>query len=205
MSPDQANLDTNANPVPKRGTSNLEAPAAVALRTATETLCARRNPASVSVRHIAAEAGLSPGLVYHYYESREQLFGATLLAIARDMIETIETADSAAAMTRIVLDTMHERPAFARMVTALHLDGHDVTELMGEHPLVEELIASEGSDTQARVLAAAAVGILLSAGVYSDVLLDVVDAPAARDALKEAQANALASLFEDHPSDDERP
>ena len=44
---------------------------------------------AVSMSEIATRAGISKGLLYHYFSSKEELFGATLETAARELAETI--------------------------------------------------------------------------------------------------------------------
>ena len=44
---------------------------------------------AVSMSEIATRAGISKGLLYHYFSSKEELFGATLETAARDLAESI--------------------------------------------------------------------------------------------------------------------
>ncbi len=140
---------------------------ASALTAATELLCTEHDPGSVSMRQIAAATGVSLGLAYYYFESREALFGATLTNMARHIDAAASTETTAAGMASKVFDTMRERPAFARIVASMTLSGSDVTEAMGEHPFLARLMRLASEDGSEGITdTGLAVSILLGANLY---------------------------------------
>jgi TetR/AcrR family transcriptional regulator, repressor for neighboring sulfatase len=87
---------------------------------------------SVSIRQVAAEAGVNPGLVHRYIGSKEDLLRAVFTNFA-DQLEHGPNAVTASAMTpaseRLVLS--HQR-----IIAHLILEGYDITEYSTRSPLV---------------------------------------------------------------------
>lgn len=94
-----------------KGRAEVEA----ALIDATATMCRERSPASVTLRGIAAEAGVNHGQVRHYFGSKAELVAATvehLEGFMLDRLETNSTEDSAEKLLR----SLTEDPTFARLL-----------------------------------------------------------------------------------------
>lgn len=70
----------------KRANPDLTAPARI--RAAAISLFGRHGYADTSVRAIASEAGVSPGLVIHHFGSKEQLKQACDEYVSRELIDT---------------------------------------------------------------------------------------------------------------------
>ncbi len=67
-----------------------------ALITAAETLLAREGVAGTSVRAICAEAGVSPGLLRHYFEGVDELIACAYEAVGQRIDAALEAALAAA-------------------------------------------------------------------------------------------------------------
>jgi AcrR family transcriptional regulator len=164
---------------------------------ATEHLCAQRNPATVTIRQIAAEAGVSPGLVYHYFDSRAALMAATLQHIAADIDATAAAAESPEQMGQAALAFLWERPGFARIITSMVLDGVDITAAMGDHPLIRRLGGALGGDPEvAQTRVGMVVALLLSAGAFGPGINRALDRDVGDPRLLEALSAALDDLVE---------
>jgi AcrR family transcriptional regulator len=148
----------------------------------------------VSVRDIAAEAGVTLGLVHHYYESKDALVAATLRSIATDIdrvaTDALASTGDRGEMVRAVWQMLQERPAFPYIVTWWLLDGRNVTEAMGDHPFLRRLVASLGGaqDADGATLAGVVIvqilgGTVLRVGI-NRALGRPIDDPALSDMME---------------------
>lgn len=137
------------------------------LMQAVERLCASQSPASLTMRGVAEEAGVSVGLAYHHFESKDDLIGCTLDRLgSRIAAEATAAGNPGEGLTRL-WDAMAQVPAFARIVTALIEEGRDVTALMSGHPLIRDTTAraaAEGNPDPETV--GALVALLGMAGAF---------------------------------------
>ena len=111
-----------------------------ALLTATERLCATGQPSSFTVKDIARESGVTTSLLYFYFESKDDLIVATLKMIASDADALAAHSGNAQDMAAEVGRFLMGRPAFARIIVWLILEGRSVTDEMGDHPFMRRLI-----------------------------------------------------------------
>lgn len=122
--------------------ATTDPPIETALLDAVERLCETRAPSTVSIRMIAAEAGLSVGVAYNYFASRDELLGAALDRMARRMAASGTGTDDPRDALLALLDTMRTNAAFPRLVTGLVLEGRNVSDVMSGHPLIQQVAAS---------------------------------------------------------------
>ena len=88
-----------------------------------ERLFAQRGPEGVTVREIAAEAGISHALVHNYLGSKEELFKAVLMRDQQRILRAAEGADSLeVALPRIIAEVLGPTRSYATLVThsAIH-------------------------------------------------------------------------------------
>lgn len=102
--------------------STLEKIQAAALQ-----LFARRGFAATSVRDIANEAGISTGLMYRHYRTKEELFGDLVAQAASGLAEVVRRFRSAAppaelilAFTREVVDDIAADRGFAEFMLIMN-------------------------------------------------------------------------------------
>ncbi len=105
---------------------------------AAERLSTRQQPASFSVRDIATEAGVSTGLLYFYFPSKEALILATLQSMATDVGALLEDIDGIGRIVDIASAFLVERPAFPRLLAWVLLEGGDFAELRDD-PILTRL------------------------------------------------------------------
>jgi AcrR family transcriptional regulator len=204
MQDDQPSPEPSASPAtgakatePSGGGSESTPAALIA---ACERLCSATPPSEVSVRDIAAEANVTPGLVHHYFDSKDALVGATLRHIAAEIDETASEAPQRAgdpeAMVRAAWRFMQQRPAFAFIVAWWLLEGRDVTEAMREHPFLRRLAATlPGTDEAGRATTAGVIVSLLIGGtVFRAGVNRALGRPLDDAALPEALETAVADL-----------
>lgn len=92
-----------------------------ALMDATIALLARKSPAALTVRDIAAEAGVNHGLVHHYFGSKGELVRAAALRASRVLFE----GQPAALRLGWTLRFFRERPELVRILARLVLDADE--------------------------------------------------------------------------------
>jgi AcrR family transcriptional regulator len=125
-------------------------------------------PSSSTVAEIARDANVATSLLYFYFQSRDDIIPATLRWIQTLMVATKATTPGETAMA--VSNALIDRPAFARILAWLVLEGRGLTEEMGDHPFLRRLTttlavgASNGSHTRAGTV----VAVLLSHALFAD-------------------------------------
>lgn len=125
-----------------------------ALLEAAGRLFVERGPAAVSVRQIAAEAGVNHGLVHQYFGSKDGLVHATLEHLAEELAPIAEGAPDVPASVDPLLAAIGDRAAFVRLLGWLLLEGADPSALPIDFPVIRGALAridSELGDTTPRV------------------------------------------------------
>lgn len=103
--------------------------AAAAIRVVATELFAEQGYAAVTVRQIAAAAGVSPALVIHHYGSKEQLravIDERVAAFAESMLAALATAageGGSASVAELFAVQVEREPAMAAYVRRLLVDG----------------------------------------------------------------------------------
>ena len=169
---------------------------------AVERLCAEMSPADVTMRKIAAEAGLSVGLAYRYFASKDELFGAALDRMG-ERIVTAAVGDDPAGAVRALWKAVGDNPAFPRLVTSFAMSGRYAPDVMAEDPLMRRVASASarlGMDDPMTV--AGATGIMVLAGaMYGPTLNRAIgrdpDDPRVYDAVAEMYAGWLKGLESD--------
>jgi AcrR family transcriptional regulator len=156
---------------------------------AVERLCVEKAPWEVSMRAIAAEAGVSLGLAHHHFGSRDELFGRALDRIATDVTLGTDPGDRPADVLREIWARLRKRPAFARLIVTLILEDMDVSAVMSGHPLIERTVtrAVEAGDPDPQGGAATLAVLALSGAFFGPPINRVIgrdpDDPALFDGL----------------------
>lgn len=98
-------------------------------------LFAERGPVGVSVRDVAAHAGVNHGLVHQYFGSKQALLGEVLESLAGGIaLRTEEIADVGA-----LLDATAANP-FWRVLARTILDGEELAKLQKSFPTVGRIV-----------------------------------------------------------------
>ena len=102
--------------------------AAAAIRIAAMGLFAERGYAGVTVRQVAAAAGVSPALVIHHYGSKEQLravIDERVAAFAESLLADLDRApaDGGASVAQLFADRLEREPAMAGYMRRMLSDG----------------------------------------------------------------------------------
>jgi AcrR family transcriptional regulator len=161
-----------------------------------ERMCASMPPSEVTMRRLAAEADVSVGLAYHYFDSKDDMFGSVLDRLAADIARSIDPDLGSGEVLREVWIRLRAAPAFARLIAWLILEGKDVSAVMSGHPLMAQIAAQAGEKGNEHPPTAAATLILLAlAGGF-------FGAPAnraiGRDNDDPALFEVLAGLLDEH-------
>ena len=108
---------------------------------AATTLFATRGPASVSVRDIAAAAGVNHALVHRHFGSKQEVLRAVLERTVREVAAiAAEITDARAGMGRLFAASAAHETYWRALARAL-LDGENPRTLQRDFPTVHRLIA----------------------------------------------------------------
>lgn len=113
---------------------------------------ARRGFDGTRMQTIADRAGVNKALLFYYFRSKEKLFRNCIKTEARELIEVIRTAglsadevpDFISAIVDEYFTFIEARPGFVKLMVA---------ELMGDNPIVQELLHERMADTGKHPLA----------------------------------------------------
>lgn len=108
---------------------------------AVDRLCASRSPESVGIRDIAREAGLSTGVTYRYFNSKDALMGAAMDRIGERLAAAVTGSEDLIEAMQALWKAFDENPAFVNIGSWMILDGQNVSEIMSKHPAARDLIA----------------------------------------------------------------
>ncbi len=150
-----------------------------ALLEAAADLFAARGPSGVSVREVAARAGVNHGLVHRHFGSKEVLLRDCMTELTRKIAAEI---DSSAPLLEAPADLFArvERSAYWRVLARALLDGADPKQLQNSFPVVTALLAGVrralgrgqlDMDTDPRVLTAMGVAFGLGWLLFEPFLL----------------------------------
>ena len=125
-----------------------------ALLDAAARLFVERGPGAVSVRQLAAAAGVNHGLVHQYFGSKDGLIQATLEHLASQIAPIAEGAPDVPASIHPLLAAIGDRAAFVRLLGWLLLEGADPAALPTDFPVVRgvlDRVERELGDAEPRV------------------------------------------------------
>src|SRR5689334_16399242 len=84
--------------------------------TASQTLFSTRAYDEIAIEDLATAAGMSKGLLYHYYESKRDLYVATVAHVLRQMTHFTDLSPDLHAGLSQMLSLFEQSPGLARMV-----------------------------------------------------------------------------------------
>ena len=171
-----------------------------AVSRAAAELFAKRGPAAVSSRDIAARAGVNYGLIHRHFGNREGLKRVVMTRLAADLAAALEAGRGAG---RSPVETLAEHPTYWRALARAALDGEDLATLQDEHPVLEHFLSmlragSEQAevDEADRMSVAFVTAGLLGWAVFAPFLRSALDLDGVDDAELNAHLEqALARLF----------
>jgi AcrR family transcriptional regulator len=160
-----------------------------AVTDAAHELFVERSPSAVSLREIAARAGVNLGLIHRYVGSKDDVIDLVLKRHTARARETIESSEGDEELLATVAETVVRRPSTGRLIAGLLLDGADIASIKGDFPLMERMAAS-GRDLDAAITYALALGW----EVFGPSLLSAIDAAPDAEETEAALRDALAAL-----------
>ena len=107
---------------------------------AVEQLCAIKSPESVGIRDVAQEAGLSTGVAYRYFDSKNALIGAAMERIGERLAQAVTGTEDLNEAMQALWQAFDDNPAFVTIGSWMILDGQNVSEIMSKHPAARDLI-----------------------------------------------------------------
>ncbi|MBI2390057.1 MAG: helix-turn-helix transcriptional regulator [Deltaproteobacteria bacterium] len=131
---------------------------------AATVLFAERGPAQVSVKDIAAHAGVNHGLVHRHFGSKEALLRAVMERLVRRIEAALPSEDDQ--LVEAIDHAFHgtrEQGAYFRILAHALLAGEDPTTMQDRFPVAARLVRiakREGLDDPKRMVSA-----MLSAGL----------------------------------------
>lgn len=138
-----------------------------ALLAAADHLFGQKGPDAVSVRDIAAKAGLMPTLVHRYFGSKDELIRQVLRLHVATFREAAGPTVDAHAVVRSMFAVMAQNPAYLRTVAYILLEGHEPTDFLTKAGMVSKLVEAltpvygQDAPLEAAILVSQMVGWLL--------------------------------------------
>ena len=147
-----------ANPESTASASGREATVA-ALVVAATRLFAGQGPDGVSLRAVAAEAGVNYGLIHQYVGTKDDLLRLVVRSISETSAREFTSAHDLGEVVARFVRT--DRSAYVTMLTWALLQGRDAGELLGRSPALAALATRVGDapDTDARIAAVVALSM----------------------------------------------
>lgn len=138
-----------------------------ALIAAASELFAERGPDDVSVRELAARAGVNHGLVHRHFGSKDGLLQATMQQLAAGVADSIGPDDCSETLADLLRTTFGatEDATHWRILARSILDGIPVSELQDDFPVVRRMLAAAGRGTDSPLSPDAFVTLLLAGGL----------------------------------------
>ncbi len=163
---------------------------------------------AVSVRDIAAKAGVNHGLIHRHFGSKEVLRQKTQEYLAAGIREGIGApVDFEDAMLR-GFETLQQRPAYWRLLARTFLDGEEHGDVQSDFPFIQFLVdlAQEGqngkkitSSLDPRFLVAAIVAFGLGMLVFENYILAGTGLEKeSRESIRQKMAAALSNFVKGH-------
>lgn len=138
-----------------------------ALLAAADLLFGEKGPDAVSVRDIAAEAGLMPTLIHRYFGTKDELIRQVLQGHAATFRKAAGSSLDVSAVAGAMFDVITERPAFLRVIAYLVLAGHPPQDYLTKTGMVAKLAGAldathgEQAKLEAAIIGSQIIGWLL--------------------------------------------
>lgn len=140
---------------------------AAAILTAAADLFAERGPAATSIRDIAARSKVNHGLVFRHFGTKEQLVGAVLDDLGRNMTALLDSGVPAEEVERAADRQL-------RVMARTLLDGYPAGQLQQRFPnvstLLERVRPRHDSDRSARLAVANALALQFGWRLFEPIL-----------------------------------
>lgn len=201
---------TTAAPPEREGDRDLQTPAEDDRREhileAAERLFSQRGVRDVTVRDVAAAAGVTHPLIYYYWSSKDGLLAAVLERSQRRMRGLPADLEPVQAATELARESLASNHAYLVTLARALLDGMPPSRWPGGFPAIERLVematerARPEDVTEARARVAAAVAQLFGWALVEDALLEISgltapDKERAREVLLDCISASIAPAF----------
>ena len=130
-------------------------------------LFAERGPDDVSVRELAAHAGVNHGLVHRHFGSKDGLLQATMAQLADNVADSIgpdNPSESLAELLRTTFGATEEATHWRILARSL-LDGIPIAELQDDFPVVRRMLAAADRGVSSPLTSQSLVTLLLAGGL----------------------------------------
>ena len=136
------------------------------IEAATE-LFAERGPANVSIRELAARAGVNHGLIHRHFGSKDGLLQATMEQLAAGVADSIGPDAPSESLADLLQTTFGatEDATHWKILARSILDGTPVSELQDEFPVVNRMLAAAARGASGPLSPNALVTLLLAGGL----------------------------------------
>jgi AcrR family transcriptional regulator len=163
-------------------------------------LFSARGPNRVSLREVAAAAGVNYGLIHQYIGSKEDLLALVFRRASEDWAEQFAGAPTLS--DALAWQFRRQSATYVRMLTHSLLDGHDPARLIGRSPALQAMsqrLSAEAElhagpddlDDDVRIAAATLTCVRLGWGLFGEFLRTI----AGLDDLPEEQVtNAVYAM-----------
>jgi len=170
---------------------------------AVEALCAQGSPTDATMEKIAREAGVSVGVAYRYFESKDALLGATMDRMAERLAAAVTGSDDTTSATTALWQALEDNPAFARLVTWMVMNGQDVSMVMSKHPVVRDVArtAAERGIADPATVGGATALIGIAGGTYGALVNRAMGRDDDDHRLDDAMAEMLTDWIEKRSAD----
>jgi TetR/AcrR family transcriptional regulator, repressor for neighboring sulfatase len=176
-----------------------------ALLDAAAALLAARGPAAVSVRDIAAHAGVNHGLVHRHFGSKQALLGAVLDGLAHGISLTGGDDETGRAGLLHLFDAAAGNDLYFRVLARSILDGEAPQELQSDFPIMHYLVETfrdlqrDGQfapELDARLLAAGSAALALGWTLFAPFVAVAAGFPSSdAEHLRSAIRQGMLALF----------
>lgn len=190
-------MSETASETPRRGKQAVRE----ALIEAAADLFAERG--DVSVRTIAARAGVNHGLVHHYFEGKEGLRRAVFDHLVAEQVRNLGPVDGSdpIALARASLKVAREDRRFFRVLARAMLDGSVPGPMQSAYPIVRGLVGTleERGVTDARARVAEGISATLGWMLFAPWIREAtgLDAEQAEHLLDDALETHTRALLEE--------
>jgi TetR/AcrR family transcriptional regulator, repressor for neighboring sulfatase len=172
---------------------------------AASDLFARHGPDGVSLRQIAAAAGVNYGLIHQYIGTKDDLLHLVFRSVSEQAAARLSAAADLDAALDELIGTGRQPSRYVSMLAWAILQGRDATALLGRSPaltaLLERIDASGDARPDRRERVAAAVALNLGWQLFGSFIRNGVGLDAtADDALAEQRRRLIRSFLVDTPA-----
>lgn len=153
-----------------------------ALIEAANELFGQKGPDAVSVRDIAATAGVNHALLHRHFGSKGKLLEAVMKDHANAFIAVSKTSSDPGLVSELMYNILAERPALIKIIAQLILTDHKPNDFViagGGHSVLTDLLAHSPSNKHtikdAQMRAAAVSSLMLGWHMFAPFITSAVN------------------------------